>query len=224
MPKPEPILFAGPTLYRADGIPLPMPPGIRLLPPARRGDIARLRETEPVGTIILVDGQCHQNPEAGHIEIREALQAGWKVWGLSCIGAIRACEMRGLGMRGYGQMFDRFTQGEVDANFSDDEVAFLHEPAPPYRLHSEPLAHLRHALRFLTDSGHLSPAGQDAILQHLESLWFPERTLHLFGELLQTERITPESIADLRSGFDRFRVTTHDLERFLESGLWRNSE
>ncbi|WP_425300876.1 TfuA-like protein, partial [Nocardia wallacei] len=34
------------------------------------------------------------------MEIREALEAGWSVWGLSSMGAIRAAEMRLLGMRG----------------------------------------------------------------------------------------------------------------------------
>src|SRR4051795_13634825 len=95
---PELILFAGPSMPGS----LRLPEGATVLPPVRRGDVpALLRDRRP-GALAIADGLFHQSLAVGHVEIRDALDAGWQVWGLSSMGAIRACEMRYLGMRGCG--------------------------------------------------------------------------------------------------------------------------
>src|SRR5207248_10056382 len=92
------IIFAGPTLL---GVPEPQLSVLRrmqILPPVKRGSVEAIVGSSDPGTMIIVDGQFHQCLSVGHVEIRVALKTGWEVWGLSSMGAIRAYEMRDLGM------------------------------------------------------------------------------------------------------------------------------
>src|SRR5438094_645965 len=92
------FLFAGPTLARARAIRPELDlGGVHELPPAQRGDVPRLvREHATPGVIAIVDGKFHQVLAVGHMEIRNAIAAGWTVWGMSSLGAIRAREMHHL--------------------------------------------------------------------------------------------------------------------------------
>ena len=128
------VMFVGPTLgegRRARS--LAAARGVRLRPPVKRRDLsnflAKVRRQRP-GVICIVDGVFHDRLAVGHAEIREALERGWRVWGLSSMGAIRAREMQSLGMRGFGRIYELFNTGR---DFQDDEVALLHEPTAPYR-------------------------------------------------------------------------------------------
>ena len=135
---PETVIFAGPTRWELDGA-AALPPGARWEAPVRRGDLTRLARLHAPGTIVLVDGLFHHTLAVGHAEIRGALARGWAVYGLGSMGAIRACEMRDLGVRGFGNVYRRFV---ADPELRDDEVALLHESEPPYRALSEPLLRL----------------------------------------------------------------------------------
>lgn len=203
---------------------LVVPPEIQVLPPVQRGDVERLYKAESPGVLIVVDGLFHQNLAVAHVEIREALAAGWRIWGLSSMGAIRASEMLPLGMRGWGDVFQHFV-GEEFEDFQDDEVTLLHEPAPSYRPVTEPLVHLRVAADALVQAGHLTPTGCCAVIERLKSLWYGERTLSLFGQLLRVGEIgvPAEVVADLLQKFDQYRIKTHDLERFLQAEVWREA-
>src|SRR5207245_3105902 len=94
------LIFAGPTLNDANALRAVAREGIEVLPPVRRGDIEEIVSTHPPGVMVIVDGLFHQCLSVGHAEIRSAVAAGWRVWGLSSMGAIRAYEMRHLGVRG----------------------------------------------------------------------------------------------------------------------------
>src|SRR5580700_6059608 len=132
----RPHLFVGPTLASSPRARL-LTKGFRLHRPIRRHDIdALLAERRQPGIVVIVDGVFHDTLAVGHAEIRTALGLGWRIWGLSSMGAIRAREMSSLGMRGFGRVFERFMAEE---DFQDDEVALLHEPNAPYRPVSEPL-------------------------------------------------------------------------------------
>jgi hypothetical protein len=219
-PEVEAVLFAGPTLYGWSGQRLPIPPGIDVRPPAKRGDITLLAEAQTARCIILVDGLFHQSLAVGHAELRDALEGGWHIWGLGSMGAIRAYEMRHLGMRGYGQVYRRFTD---ETDFQDDEVALLHEPEPPYKSGSEPMIHLRVALAGWLQKGWLPASAAAEIESHLKSLWYGERTLRLF-ESLVTDKADPGAIAAIRgeiARFDPYRVKTSDLAMFLREEVWR---
>jgi hypothetical protein len=214
----ETILFAGPTLARAQT----MTPaeimrarltGVRLAPPVKRGDLPACVAATAPGTLVLVDGLFHAALAVGHAEIRDALAAGWQVWGLSSMGAIRAREMQHLGMRGFGQVFALYCQPDVD--FRDDEVTLLHEGRPPWRELSEPLVHLRAALTALQARQLISTDAVAAILDELMQLWFGDRTLPWLLQRL-TALVPPEELTRLVQDFDRYRLKSLDLLRFLD--------
>lgn len=212
------FIFAGPTLVGAR-IPTALPKdGIEVLPPVRRGDIETLVSTRSPCVIAIVDGLFHQCLSVGHAEIRAAVANGWQVWGLSSMGAIRAFEMRDLGVRGYGRVYELFGQFE---DFRDDEVALLHEREPSYRPLSEPLVHIRFWLRELVKMRLLRKKQEERLLDHLMSLWYGDRTLAGVRSMV-TELIPDraDKIANSLSDFDRFRIKCHDLNDFLRERPW----
>jgi len=198
-------LYVGPTAYG-----LQLPGGIDVRPPVRRGDLRDLVRTTGPGTVAIADGTFHAYPSVGHAEIREALDAGWTVWGLCSMGAIRAAEMRHLGMRGFGAVYERYAGCD---DFDDDEVALVHQEEAPFRPLSEPLIHIREFLLSLELPEH------DRILKSLKQRWYAERTLEALRELLRETGQTDRSMA----GFDAFRLKRSDLVRFLAERPWERA-
>jgi hypothetical protein len=217
-PAPELFIFAGPTLFGSDvqsqfG-------ALAWLPPARRGDIEQLAGEFSPGAIALVDGVFHQSLAVGHAELRDAIAQGWRIWGLSSMGAIRAYEMRELGMRGVGEVYQYFLRED---DFRDDEVALIHEAAPSYRPRSEPLVHIRVAIKEFIERKVLTIADADDIIAQLSSVWFGERTLtklkHLLREKIGDAHL--DMITDCVTNFQRYRIKTKDLQEFLASRCWQ---
>lgn len=168
--------------------------------------------------IAIVDGQFHQCLSVGHAEIRLALATGWQVWGLSSMGAIRACEMRHLGVHGFGQVYDWFCR---DENFRDDEVALTHQSSPPYVALSEPLIHIRLWLRELRRIRLLTSRQEKQLINELMSMWFGERTLQRVRSMvLEAIEVRSNEVDETLANFDRFRVKCHDLSAFLEAQPW----
>ena len=159
-------MFVGPTLgdgRRARA--LAKRHGVRLLPPVKRRDLSNFLSKagrRRPGVVCIVDGVFHDRLAVGHVEIRDLLERGFRVWGLSSMGAIRAREMQSLGMRGFGRVFELFNAG---SDFQDDEVALLHEPTSPFRSSSEPLVHLRAALDHLVSADLVPRAAAVAVIQ-----------------------------------------------------------
>jgi hypothetical protein len=207
-------IFAGPTLYSLAARESLETKPVRWHPPIRRGDIDHLIAKEPAGRIAIVDGVFQQCLSVGHAEIRRAIEQGWEVWGLSSMGAIRAYEMRNCGMKGFGEVFEMFVKED---DFKDDEVALLHAADPPYQTFSEPLVHIRVALKDLVRQGFLHDAGSQEVVRKLSSIWFGERTLNLTRELLSAVVSSEYSaaVAQLINDFPRYRVKSHDLKKFL---------
>ena len=195
-------------------------PNVKLLPPVKRGDVERLISMRRPGIIAIVDGRFHQCLSVGHAEIRSAVAAGWQVWGLSSMGAIRACEMRHMGVRGYGRVYELFCR---DENLRDDEVALSHGPEPPYPALSEPLIHLRLWLRALMKMRVLYSAQERRLVKLLMSMWFGERTLFRARSMVLDllPRHSNEVDETLRN-FDKFRLKTHDLYNFLKEQPWNS--
>jgi hypothetical protein len=213
--SPECILFAGPSLPAAAR----RPNGVRIRPPARRGEIAALIDARPPGVIALADGVFHQTLAVGHAELRDAVRRGWQVWGLSSLGAIRACEMRTLGVRGYGAVYQQFADDET---FSDDEVALLHGPEPPYQAVSEPLIHLRLGLQALVAARVITAADRATLLRRLKQRWYGDRTLGFVRAAILAIRPNAGPALDRwQAGFGRHRIKTLDLERFLAERPWQ---
>ncbi|MFN2482791.1 MAG: TfuA-like protein [Pyrinomonadaceae bacterium] len=216
------FLFAGPSLHcaTAGGV---STGGARVLPPVRRGDVERLvaARTTP-GTIVIADGLFEQCLSVSHAEIREALLRGWRVWGLSSMGAIRAYEMRHMGARGYGRVYQLFFEHE---EFRDDEVALTHEPQPPFRPLTEPLVHLRRWLAELVGMNILSRRHEREVCAELMSLWFGERTLACARALVVARAPEHAAAVDLTiADFARFHVKCQDLIEFLGGRAWESGE
>jgi hypothetical protein len=211
------VIFLGPTLATlpARARSACRASGFQIRRPVRRGDIDQLLGSRKKrGLLVVVDGVFHDTLAVGHAEIREALRRGWRVWGLSSMGAIRAREMAHLGMRGYGSVYQQFA---AEGDFQDDEVALLHEPTAPYRPVSEPLVHLRAAAAYLASCGVVTDEGARAAVADLKARWYGERTVRRLAHALRPAARGGSAALDreLRD-FDRFRTKAIDLARFLE--------
>ncbi|MCO6003536.1 TfuA-like protein [Actinoallomurus purpureus] len=219
MTPPELILFAGPTAYGVDRR-LIFRMDVSVRPPVRRGDVeALVRDAGGVHTIAIVDGTFHSYPSVGHAEIREAVEAGWTVWGLSSMGALRAAEMRHLGVRGFGDVYARYA---ADPEFDDDEVAVLHASEAPYRPLSEPMIHIRGFLEDLAERGIISQEACRSVALDLKQRWYAERTLRTVHDSLK--RVDVREWDVVRSGladFGSFRSKTSDLVRFMTEQPWK---
>jgi hypothetical protein len=64
------------------------------------------------------DGQTDRHLSVSHVELHEAMGAGWKVYGLCSMGAIRASKTHHMGMLPLGRVAQMFCD---DANFADNE-------------------------------------------------------------------------------------------------------
>jgi hypothetical protein len=211
-------VFAGPSFCGSEELLSEASQCAEVRPPVQRHDVERLVAEHPPGVVMLVDGYFQQCLSVGHAEIRAAVSAGWSVWGLSSLGAIRAYEMRDLGVKGYGRVYQCFHE---HGDFRDDEVALIHEPDPPYRSFSEPLVHIRFFLRQLVSLELLTPTVEERILASLMSMWFGYRTLgRLRSSLLELAPQNAAAIDDVLANFQPFRVKYHDLSDFIRERPW----
>jgi hypothetical protein len=213
------VLFAGPSLAGGPDGAVHVPPDVHLRPPAARGDLARLGEGEEPGVVLLADGRFHDVPPPGHGEIRTLCLAGWQVWGVSSLGAIRAAECHPVGMRGFGRVYAALL---ADESLGDDEVTLLHLPESPWTALSEPLVHLRVLLTAEVEAGRLPPGPVTRVLTTLRSTWFGERTIDLVATQLSHALAIPASTLrqGLRERLPASRVKTLDLADLLRARPW----
>lgn len=181
--------------------------------PVRRGDIERLNGTETSpARILIVDGVFHSHPAVGHAEIRNAINNGWEVWGVSSMGAIRASEMLAMGMRGYGKIYDMFRSDLID----DDEVTLLHDANHPYTPITEPLVHIKEFLLSLYARKLLDESALDSIFFSLKTRWYGYRTMRDVRDLLVSvgklnEALVLREIEEIK----QYRIKTLDFIDFM---------
>ncbi len=165
------FIFVGPSLAHEEAL-AAFPPGT-FLPPARRGDIARLVMDEKPTVIALIDGLFDSVPAVVHKEILFALSRGVRVFGAASMGALRAAELWTFGMEGVGEIFERFRKGTWDA---DDEVAVTHGPAEVgYRAGSVSLAAIRLATESANERQLISDYAAEQIIAGARDLFYPDR-------------------------------------------------
>jgi hypothetical protein len=212
-------IFIGPTLSGFERRLKDVANDIIWHPPVKRNDINFLCQTNQPATIVVVDGYFHTCLAVSHKEIREAIKAGWVVWGISSMGAIRASEMILLGMKGYGVVYNHFVN---DKDFRDDEVALLHGFAKPFIPISEPLIHIRYFLNYIQEAKQITTKEKNKIIRVLSSIWYGDRTLYLLKELLiaKTGFSDEKSIDGLIADFQKFRVKSIDFIDFMTSKIW----
>lgn len=216
---PDIALFAGPSAHgiakhRLDAA------GVRLFPPARRDDVTRLVQSGPPGVLILADGVFQVAPAVSHAELCRAIDAGWQVWGVSSLGAIRAAELRHEGMRGFGWVYDAFADAP---GLHDDEACLLHFPEAPWFPVSEALVNVRCALQRRGARFGIQPGVAQAVLQVLRDQWFGLRTVDRIEALLQQHAgLSVESARYFTAWLQRHPVKTLDLLRLLRQRPWRS--
>ncbi|MDE2368531.1 MAG: hypothetical protein KGN16_06115 [Burkholderiales bacterium] len=208
-------LYAGPS---AHGLAPARLRGVDARPPVRRGDIAAQLATQAPGLIVICDGVFQAAPAVSHAEIVAALDAGWQVWGVSSLGAIRAHELRREGMRGHGWVHAQFARR---ADFRDDELALLHLGEPPYLPLTEALVNLRYALEQRADALGIAGRSQRRLIAALRELWFGERSVERMHEVMVgPAAIAPAAARRLLAWMVGHRVKTIDLDGLLRDRPW----
>src|SRR4051795_6166004 len=107
------VVFVGPSLPRAEVAALL--PDAEIRPPVRHGDLLRL-DVGAEDAVLIIDGLFLQTASVRHREIMYLLQRGVTVAGSSSMGALRAAELWPYGMRGFGEVFRLYRDGEIDGD------------------------------------------------------------------------------------------------------------
>jgi hypothetical protein len=115
------IIFAGPSLPPSAR---PTDPWLAWRPPVQRDDIYRAAYDRPMA-IGIIDGQFNAVPSVRHQEIVWAMEQGIPVYGAASMGALRAAELDGFGMKGVGRVFQWYRDGIL---IDDGDVAVVHGP------------------------------------------------------------------------------------------------
>jgi hypothetical protein len=164
------IIFAGPSLPPHAR---PACGGIDWRPPVRQGDVYRAALSHP-GAIGVVDGFFEVTPTVWHKEILWAMAQGIHVYGAASIGALRAAELDGFGMKGVGQIYENFRDGVLQ---DDDEVAVLHGPeALGYVVLTEAMVNVRATVEAAVRAGVVEPAAAAAMTGVAKALFYKNRT------------------------------------------------
>ena len=87
----------------------------------------------------LIDGYFEWTLSVWHKEILWALTRGVHVFGAASVGALRAVELERYGMRGVGEIFRAYRDGELE---DDDEVAVVHIPGQTFACSSEAMVNI----------------------------------------------------------------------------------
>jgi hypothetical protein len=164
------VVFLGPSLAPAEAA-AAGPAGVAWRPPVRRGDLPAA-VAAGARRVAIVDGEFGQSLAVSVLEIQAALARGVEVWGASSMGALRAAECEGLGMRGCGWIFRRYRDGALAA---DDEVALLFNPWNGEAV-TLPLVNFRWSLLLATAAGVVPAAAGPPLLAAAREVRFEERT------------------------------------------------
>jgi hypothetical protein len=139
-------------------------------PPVKRGDLGAL---DPgVRTVGIIDGVLLTDAAVGHREILALIERGTTVIGGGSMGALRAAELRDLGMIGVGRIYEEYESGRVDG---DDEVVLAFDPFTQRPL-SEPLINIRLNLEAAVAHGVLSEVAVSRLIASLKVTFYPKRS------------------------------------------------
>lgn len=186
--------FLGPSLPAREAR------GVRVLPPARQGDVWRALE-QGAAAIALIDGVFESQPSVWHREILDALDAGVPVFGGASMGALRAAELHTLGMVGVGRIFRWYRDGEV---IDDAEVALLHAGAEHgHRALTVPQVNVRWSAQQT-----LPPRQARALIEASARIFYQERTARRVLELVP---------APLRARFRMLDLKADDAREVLQA-------
>jgi hypothetical protein len=193
---PKVVIFLGPTMSVDEAKTL-LPDAI-YRPPAGQGDLLSVTVNLRPQVIGLLDGVFLQSLSVWHKEILYAIEQGVHVFGASSMGALRAAELDVYGMRGIGEIYQRYTSGEL---MDDDEVALAHESAEfGFKKLSEPLINLRATFAAAVAQGLLSAAQHDQIVAIAKRIYFGDRVVPLILQQAVDAGL-PATVAKALRGF-----------------------
>jgi hypothetical protein len=163
------VVFLGPSLSRDAASAILPTADIR--PPARRGDLDAL-DAGSYSEVVLIDGVMVYDHPPSPSEAWRLLDRGIRVSGAASLGALRAVELRRLGMRGSGWVFEAYRSGQVTA---DDELVARLDPRTGCA-ETLFLINIRYAAERLVSDARLDPVQATRLLANLSVLHFEERT------------------------------------------------
>lgn len=180
----RPVIFLGPTLP-ADQARMLIDAEFR--PPAAQGDVYRAQQNG-ARAIGLIDGLFHDVASVWHRELLHALSCGVHVFGAASMGALRAAELDGFGMRGVGEIYDAYRDGawpgSADPFEDDDEVAVVHAPASAGgRAFSDAMVDIRATLQAATRDGAVAGERAEALVRVMKALHYPQRSIVRLAEI-----------------------------------------
>lgn len=188
------VVYLGPSLPR--DVAARLLPSADLRPPVRLGDVCAA-VYEGVDVIVVIDGYFEQVPAVWHKEILWALDRGAWVFGGASMGALRAAELAHFGMRGVGQIFERFASGEYT---DDDEVAIVHAPADDdFVPLSVAMASIRSTLERAVIAGVITPPAAAALVADAKAQHYPERSWAALAAGARAAGIDDAEISRLRA-------------------------
>ncbi|MFJ9413673.1 TfuA-like protein [Streptomyces sp. NPDC101227] len=172
-------VFAGPSLV---GSPfLELIAGV-LHPPVRAGDLPGMAQNlKPGAELLVIDGEFGQAQAVTLTEIREVAEAGFRIYGASSMGALRAVECAPVGMVGIGRIWADYAAGRLVA---DDEVALTYD-AETYAPFTVPLVSVRRLTELLAGFG-ASPEACSRLLAEARAVHFRERSFSLLKRIAET--------------------------------------
>ncbi len=164
------VIFVGPTLPPRDR---PRDPALVWRPPVRQGELYRAACEGPA-IIGVIDGYFEAAPTVWHKEILWAMAQGIHVFGAASIGALRAAELDGFGMRGVGRVYEAFRHGRLE---DDDEVAVLHGPEElGYPAVTEATVNIRATVAAAVAERVIAPETAARLIAAAKALFYKERT------------------------------------------------
>lgn len=179
------FIFCGITLSQVEAQ-NSLPPLWQVRSPIKREDISKIILEYPPGIIIIVDGVFYQSESVSIKEIRSAIQLGWKVYGTSSMGALRAIECKTIGMIGFGKVFRFMSLFKIA---DDDEVAQSISPLDHQPL-SIAMVDIRFFLKKLLLEKIINQDGYTDLLKCLKSTYYPNRNLNIIrGYLFQNKAL-----------------------------------
>jgi len=117
-----------------------------------------------------------------------------------------------LGMNGFGKVYNLFKEN----NYDDDEVALLFAPKDfNYKSISEPLIHFRIAISDLVKQALINQEEKNEMIKKLKNMWFGNRTLGYYENLLSDLNITEDKKLIAIKEFNKYRIKSQDFTNFI---------
>ncbi|PTX52684.1 TfuA-like protein [Gemmobacter caeni] len=174
-------LFAGPSML---GLPASLLECFdRISEPIGVGDLdRRLKQPKAPRIICIADGYLEPGFAIQNDEIKRALSAGWPVWGIGSVGALKAVELAAEGMQGFGLVYRMLRRLRA---VSADDVAVLHYPFPPYEPETLALLEIYMLLRVARKTkSSLTDIDVRSVLEALQEKPLHDRTYEVVRECI----------------------------------------